>query len=161
MQILGLVQPDQVIGGVAAPGKAPIRSMTIPMPPMLPRDARRTGKAYPSLHLVGRNGMHGYNNQDHAMMTAMLTVENIVAERRLYDTWCVNEDAEYRWPGLKAPRPACPARARSRPTRPPRWLRCAPCPDASHPSRPRIAALPERVADRIDFSFGRKALDGQ
>ena len=27
---------------------------------------------YPTLHMVGRNGMHKYNNQDHAMMTAML-----------------------------------------------------------------------------------------
>ncbi len=36
---------------------------------------------YPSLHLVGRNGMHKYNNQDHAMMTAMLTVENISGRR--------------------------------------------------------------------------------
>ena len=27
---------------------------------------------YPTLHLVGRNGMHKYNNQDHAMMTGML-----------------------------------------------------------------------------------------
>jgi hypothetical protein len=39
--------------------------------------------------------MHRYNNQDHAMMTAMLTVENIIAGERVYDTWCVNEDAEY------------------------------------------------------------------
>ena len=51
--------------------------------------------AYPTLHLVGRNGMHRYNNQDHAMMTAMLTVRNILAEARLYDIWGVNEDAEY------------------------------------------------------------------
>lgn len=29
------------------------------------------------------------------MMTAMLTVENILADERVYDTWCVNEDAEY------------------------------------------------------------------
>ena len=29
------------------------------------------------------------------MMTAMLTVENILAGQRVYDTWCVNEDAEY------------------------------------------------------------------
>jgi protoporphyrinogen oxidase len=50
---------------------------------------------FPGLHLVGRNGMHKYNNQDHAMMTAMLTVENILAERQLYDVWRVNEDAEY------------------------------------------------------------------
>jgi protoporphyrinogen oxidase len=50
---------------------------------------------YPGLHLVGRNGMHKYNNQDHAMMTAMLTVENIAAGRRRYDVWAVNQDAEY------------------------------------------------------------------
>jgi len=50
---------------------------------------------YPTLHLVGRNGMHRYNNQDHAMMTAMLTVRNIEAGERIYDTWQVNEDAEY------------------------------------------------------------------
>lgn len=56
--------------------------------------------AYPSLHLVGRNGMHKYNNQDHAMMTAMLTVKNILAGERIYDTWCVNEDAEYTEEGV-------------------------------------------------------------
>jgi hypothetical protein len=39
--------------------------------------------------------MHKYNNQDHAMMTAMLTVENIAAGRRVYDVWQVNQDAEY------------------------------------------------------------------
>jgi protoporphyrinogen oxidase len=50
---------------------------------------------FPSLHLVGRNGMHKYNNQDHAMMTSMLTVKNIVAGEMLYDIWDVNEDAEY------------------------------------------------------------------
>ncbi|PPD00697.1 MAG: FAD-dependent oxidoreductase [Hyphomicrobium sp.] len=50
---------------------------------------------YPTLHLVGRNGMHKYNNQDHAMMTSMLTVKNIAAGEMLYDIWNVNEDAEY------------------------------------------------------------------
>lgn len=50
---------------------------------------------YPNLHLVGRNGMHKYNNQDHAMMTAMLCVENILADARIYDLWQVNSDAEY------------------------------------------------------------------
>ena len=56
------------------------------------RDLENT---YPTLHLVGRNGMHKYNNQDHAMMTAMLTARNILAGERLYDVWDVNEDAEY------------------------------------------------------------------
>jgi protoporphyrinogen oxidase len=50
---------------------------------------------YPTLHLVGRNGMHKYNNQDHAMMTAILSVRNILAGERVYDVWQVNEDAEY------------------------------------------------------------------
>ena len=50
---------------------------------------------YPTLHLVGRNGMHKYNNQDHAMMTAMLCAQNILAGRKVYDLWQVNQDAEY------------------------------------------------------------------
>jgi protoporphyrinogen oxidase len=56
--------------------------------------------SYPTLHMVGRNGMHKYNNQDHAMMTAMLTARNIIAGERLYDVWNVNEDAEYHESGL-------------------------------------------------------------
>ncbi len=50
---------------------------------------------FPTLHLVGRNGMHKYNNQDHSMMTAMLCVKNILAGKRVFDLWQVNEDAEY------------------------------------------------------------------
>lgn len=49
----------------------------------------------PDLHMVGRNGMHKYNNQDHAMMTALLTAENIIAGDKKWDIWQVNEDAEY------------------------------------------------------------------
>jgi protoporphyrinogen oxidase len=56
--------------------------------------------SYPTLHLVGRNGMHKYNNQDHAMMTAMLTARNILAGVRRYDVWNVNEDAEYHEAGI-------------------------------------------------------------
>jgi len=52
-------------------------------------------KAYPGLYLVGRNGMHKYNNQDHSMMTAMLAAKNIIAGNELFDIWEVNEDAEY------------------------------------------------------------------
>jgi hypothetical protein len=39
--------------------------------------------------------MHKYNNQDHAMMTAMLTARNILTGTRKYDVWAVNQDAEY------------------------------------------------------------------
>ncbi|HXY00850.1 MAG TPA: NAD(P)/FAD-dependent oxidoreductase [Candidatus Limnocylindrales bacterium] len=49
----------------------------------------------PNLHLVGRNGMHKYNNQDHAMMTALLAARNILAGENKFDLWAVNEDGEY------------------------------------------------------------------
>jgi hypothetical protein len=46
--------------------------------------------------------MHKYNNQDHAMMTAMLTVRNILAGEPIYDVWNVNEDAEYHEAGVSS-----------------------------------------------------------
>ena len=46
-----------------------------------------------NLYLVGRNGMHKYNNQDHSMLTAMLSVKNILGAK--YDVWGVNVDNEY------------------------------------------------------------------
>jgi protoporphyrinogen oxidase len=65
-------------------------------------------QTFPRLHLVGRNGRHRYNNQDHSMVTAMLAVENIIAGKRLYNLRSVNEDAEYHeegsfgdWSGLR------------------------------------------------------------
>jgi protoporphyrinogen oxidase len=48
----------------------------------------------PNVHPVGRNGMHKYNNQDHSMYTAMLSVENIVMGAG-HDIWSVNVDEEY------------------------------------------------------------------
>jgi protoporphyrinogen oxidase len=51
-------------------------------------------EAVPNVHPVGRNGMHKYNNQDHSMVTAMLTVENI-ADGAGHDVWAVNVDEDY------------------------------------------------------------------
>jgi protoporphyrinogen oxidase len=48
----------------------------------------------PNVHPVGRNGMHRYNNQDHSMFTAMLTVDNILG-RGTHDIWAVNVEQEY------------------------------------------------------------------
>jgi protoporphyrinogen oxidase len=48
----------------------------------------------PNLHLVGRNGMHKYNNQDHSMMTALLVARKIATGSSL-DPWKVNADAVY------------------------------------------------------------------
>jgi protoporphyrinogen oxidase len=46
-----------------------------------------------NLYTVGRNGMHKYNNQDHSMLTAMMTVWNM--EGAEHDIWAVNTDYEY------------------------------------------------------------------
>jgi len=48
----------------------------------------------PNVSPTGRNGMHRYNNQDHSMLTAMLSVENILHGEH-HDVWSVNVDAEY------------------------------------------------------------------
>ncbi len=47
----------------------------------------------PNIHPIGRNGMHKYNNQDHSMYTAMLTVENLHGAQ--HDIWAVNVEEEY------------------------------------------------------------------
>jgi hypothetical protein len=50
----------------------------------------------PNLYLVGRNGMHRYNNQDHSMLTSMLAVDNIIAGRTdKSNLWEVNLDMIY------------------------------------------------------------------
>jgi protoporphyrinogen oxidase len=49
-----------------------------------------------NLYLVGRNGMHKYNNQDHSMLTAMTAVDNIIAGVRDKDNvWSINTEMEY------------------------------------------------------------------
>jgi len=47
----------------------------------------------PNLQLVGRNGMHKYNNQDHSMMTALCAARNILGES--HDLWAINTEADY------------------------------------------------------------------
>jgi protoporphyrinogen oxidase len=49
-----------------------------------------------NLFLIGRNGMHRYNNQDHSMLTAMAAVENIVNGASTKDSiWAVNTEMEH------------------------------------------------------------------
>ncbi len=95
MAILGLCDPADVFGGAVVRQEKAYPVYDEDYAANVDAMRRELEAVYPTLHLVGRNGMHRYNNQDHAMMTAMLTVDNIVAGERLYDTWCVNEDAEY------------------------------------------------------------------
>ncbi len=56
-------------------------------------EIRRHIDPIPNLHTVGRNGMHKYNNADHSMYTAMLTLENM--NGATHDVWGVNTDFDY------------------------------------------------------------------
>jgi protoporphyrinogen oxidase len=61
-----------------------------------------------NLHPIGRNGMHKYNNQDHSMLTAMMSIWNMQGEA--HDVWAVNTDFEYHEELRVQPRAAAPAR---------------------------------------------------
>ncbi len=54
---------------------------------------KRYLERFDNLQLIGRNGMHKYNNQDHSMLTAILAVRNMFGER--HDLWAVNADEAY------------------------------------------------------------------
>jgi protoporphyrinogen oxidase len=65
----------------------------------------------PNLQLVGRNGMHKYNNQDHSMMTALCAARNILGAQ--HDLWAINTEPDYHEEKKEAPagEPARPAYA--------------------------------------------------
>lgn len=51
---------------------------------------------FENLFLVGRNGMHKYNNADHSMLTAMVAVDNITEGITTKDNiWSINTEQEY------------------------------------------------------------------
>jgi hypothetical protein len=50
-------------------------------------------KTVPNLQLIGRNGMHRYNNQDHSMLTGILAARNILGAR--FDLWNLADDMSY------------------------------------------------------------------
>jgi len=89
---MGMVPRDRVLDGcvVRMPKAYPVYDETY-------ATSVETVRAYlarlKNLYLVGRNGMHKYNNQDHSMLTAMLAVRNIAGER--HDLWAVNVEEEY------------------------------------------------------------------
>jgi len=101
LALLGLVSAEQVIGGTVVRQEKAYPVYDADYAAHVEAMRTELESAHPTLHLIGRNGMHRYNNQDHAMMTAMLTAQNILAGSRVYDVWCVNEDAEYHEAGTE------------------------------------------------------------
>jgi protoporphyrinogen oxidase len=60
------------------------------------REVRNYMDSIGNLFLIGRNGMHKYNNQDHSMLTAMTAVDNIIAGRSdKANLWDVNTEQDY------------------------------------------------------------------
>jgi protoporphyrinogen oxidase len=59
-------------------------------------EIRKYVDTFNNLFLIGRNGMHRYNNADHSMLTAMVAVDNIVSKEDSKDNiWSVNMEKEY------------------------------------------------------------------
>lgn len=91
---IGLANSDDVIDGTV-----------IRMPKAYPAyfgtyddfdTVRKFTDKFTNLFLIGRNGMHRYNNQDHSMMTAIVAVENIVNDITSKDNiWNVNTEQDY------------------------------------------------------------------
>jgi len=93
LAILGLVDKSRVVDGsvVRQPKAYPLydheyRTNVAHLVSFLERET-------PNLQIAGRNGMHKYNNQDHAMMTGLMAARNIMGGS--FDLWRVNSDAEY------------------------------------------------------------------
>jgi protoporphyrinogen oxidase len=91
---IGIIDPDDVLD-----------ACVIRMPKTYPAyfgaynrfsEIRSYVEGFENLFLVGRNGMHKYNNQDHSMLTAMTAVDNIIEGRVNKDNiWALNTEMEY------------------------------------------------------------------
>jgi len=90
---LGLAEQDLVIDGCVfrVEKSYPVYDETY-------KDSLTTLKefveGFGNLQTIGRNGLHRYNNQDHAMITGMMAARNVIAPESL-DVWSVNEDRQY------------------------------------------------------------------
>lgn len=94
LDVLGLVDPSKVEAGyvVRMPKAYPFYDENYKA--NVARIVEWLEDCAPNVHPVGRNGMHRYNNQDHSMYTAMLTVDNIATGSH-HDVWSVNVEEEY------------------------------------------------------------------
>jgi len=92
LQSLGLVNANEVEDGcvVRMPKAYPIYDSTYEHSLQV---IRRYLAGLENFQVMGRNGMHRYNNQDHSMLLAMLAVENISGAS--HNLWTVNEEQEY------------------------------------------------------------------
>lgn len=89
---LGLIDPDEVEAGTVMrmPKAYPVYDSGYGQRVALLREYLA---GFTNLQLIGRNGMHRYNNMDHSMMTGLLAARNICGEE--HDLWQVNVGEDY------------------------------------------------------------------
>ncbi len=92
LEQLGILDADQVVDGVVYR-----RANAYPVYDgdykQHLQTLERFFRRFSNLQMVGRSGLHKYNNQDHSMLTAILAVENLFGAH--HDVWAVNSDDEY------------------------------------------------------------------
>jgi protoporphyrinogen oxidase len=93
LQQLGLAQYQDVVDGVVyrVPKSYPVYDATYQTHLAV---LREFVNGLDNVQTIGRNGLHRYNNQDHAMLTGMKAVSNLV-DGTSHDLWSVNSDQEY------------------------------------------------------------------
>ena len=91
-EALGLVRYSEVVDGtvIRMPRAYPVYDdgYQEAMPVL-----REYLRGFSNLHVIGRNGQHRYNNQDHSMLAGMLAARNVAGES--HDVWAVNVEEEY------------------------------------------------------------------
>jgi protoporphyrinogen oxidase len=90
---LGLARPGEIEDGTVVRMKKAYPMYDNGWTDRVEKIRRYLERELPNLQLVGRNGMHKYNNQDHSMMTAICAAENILGAN--HDLWAINADPEY------------------------------------------------------------------
>ena len=102
LSVLAAVELNAI--GIASPDDV-LTSVVIRMPKTYPAYFGSYGEfdrireyvdGFDNLFLIGRNGMHRYNNQDHSMLAAMVAVDNIESGSMAKENvWSVNTETEY------------------------------------------------------------------
>ncbi len=92
LETLGFIKPEDVVDGtvVRVPKAYPIYDAASQESL---RIVRRFLDRFRNFQLIGRNGQHKYNNQDHSMLTAMRAADNVLGAD--HDLWLVSEEQEY------------------------------------------------------------------
>jgi protoporphyrinogen oxidase len=98
LKLLRLIEPEDILDGkvVRVPKAYPVyddvylRGL---------QGVRQFLETVPNLQLVGRNGMHRYNNQDHSMLTALMAAWNILGGT--FDLWKLHGDFDYLEDGVE------------------------------------------------------------